>query len=287
MIVVLVMLNNLQDYIFDNIKQLLLFENQVVVITDNKFLHLFDNLNVILIDANLLLPNYTSLATSLKNTDRGGFYLLTSYRFVMIAEYMKSYNVSNIVHVENDVLVYTQFKDAFFHDRSKILVTLDAHNRCIPGLMFISNVQNLELCLKTFDPVLNDMQNWAKCAYNPICRHVIDTLPIGISTHACEFVTNNYSYYGAIFDAAAIGQYLGGVDPRNIPGNIRGFINETCVINYSKFSFHWEIDTQGRFVPKISKDDTSEKIPIINLHIHSKKLCNFLSTVKDVKCLFN
>ena len=29
-------------------------------------------------------------------------------------------------------------------------------------------------------------------------------------------ITKNFKHYNAIFDAAAIGQYLGGIDPRNI-----------------------------------------------------------------------
>ena len=49
----------------------------------------------------------------------------------------------------------------------------------------------------------------------------------------------NFQEFNSIFDAAAIGQYLGGVDPRNSPGDTRGFVNETCVVNYDKYEFTW------------------------------------------------
>ena len=77
-----------------------------------------------------------------------------------------------------------------------------------------------------------------------------------------------------IFDAAAIGQYLGGVDPRNIEGDTRGFINETCIIKYNKYKFEW-IKIDELFIPHIIID--SNKYKICNLHIHCKNLKNFMA----------
>ena len=49
----------------------------------------------------------------------------------------------------------------------------------------------------------------------------------------------NFNEFNSIFDTAAIGQYLGGVDSRNISGDTRGFVNETCVIKYDVYKFVW------------------------------------------------
>ena len=73
-----------------------------------------------------------------------------------------------------------------------------------------------------------------------------------------------------IFDAAAIGQYLFGIDPKNTTQkHTEGFINETCVVKYNKYRFIWKY-YQGIYRPYIIIGD--QTIPIFNLHIHSKRL---------------
>ena len=87
------------------------------------------------------------------------------------------------------------------------------------------------------------------------------------------YVSENFNLFNLIFDAAAMGQFLGGVDPRNIPGDSSGFINETCVIKYDKYKFIWEYQDDVK-KPFLVINDT--KIPIFNLHIHSKQLKRFM-----------
>lgn len=273
--IVLVMLNNLQSYIFDNIKQLKAFDNNdIVVITDSKFIDLFDETDVNLINIESLILNYVEFTTKINNTFRNGFWEMTSYRFYALYQYMKQYNIRNILHIENDVLIYKNMDTINFHDTSKLLLTMDSSNRCIPGLMFIPNNEILKKCLDKFNPKLNDMQNFSECYYN--LSDYIDTLPIFLEEYKSDItrmITKNYKYYNAIFDAAAIGQYLGGVDPRNIPGDTRGFVNETCIIDYSKYTFIWKNDN-GKKIPYIIVK--CNEYPIVNLHIHSKDLKTYM-----------
>jgi hypothetical protein len=86
-------------------------------------------------------------------------------------------------------------------------------------------------------------------------------------------ITKNFKYYNCIFDAAAIGQYLGGVDPRNMSGDTKGFVNETCVINYSKYNFIWK-NKNNKKIPYIIINNI--EYPIVNLHIHCKDLKSFI-----------
>lgn len=282
--IILVMLNNLQKYIFDNIEHLNNHNNNnITVITDKKFNTLFENKVIELINIEDLIPDYMNVYSNLNNTHRNGFWILTSYRFIAIYQYMKQYNITNIVHIENDVLIYKNVDSINFHNTNKLLLTMDSENRCIPGLMFIPTNEILKKCLDLFNPNLNDMQNFSNCYYN--LSEYIDTLPIFIETNETnnnitKMITKNFKHYNYIFDAAAIGQYLGGVDPRNIPGNTKGFVNETCIIDYSKYKFIW-------------KDENNQKIPyiiintieysIVNLHIHCKDLKQFSSSLNDLK----
>ena len=88
-----------------------------------------------------------------------------------------------------------------------------------------------------------------------------------------QFVTKNFNKFKFIFDAAAIGQYLGGVDRRNNPNNTIGFINETCIIKYNSYKFEF-LDKENIKKPFINVND--KFIPIFNLHIHSKDLDKFV-----------
>jgi hypothetical protein len=106
---------------------------------------------------------------------------------------------------------------------------------------------------------------------------LIKNFPIFIVTNNLtneqKYVSENSVSFPFIFDAAAIGQYLGGVDPRNAPGDTRGFINETCVIKYNNYNI-WFEDVNGIKKPFIQIGD--KKVPIFNLHIHSKNLNEFV-----------
>ena len=275
--VILVMLNNLQEYIFDNIQHLKNHNNNdITVITDKKFNTLFENRNLDLINIEDIIPDYINIAYKINTTYRSGFWILTSYRFIAIYQYMKQYNITNIVHIENDVLIYKNVDSINLHNTNKLLLTMDSENRCIPGLMFIPTNEILKKCLDIFNPNLNDMQNFSNCYYN--LSEYVDTLPIFIETketnnNITKIITKNFKHYNYIFDAAAIGQYLGGVDPRNIPGNTKGFVNETCIIDYSKYKFIWK-NENDRKIPHIVINNN--EYPIINLHIHCKDLKAFL-----------
>jgi hypothetical protein len=273
--VILVMLNNLQAYIVDNIQHLKKHNNNnITVITDKKFNTLFENIAINLINVEDIIPDYVNVASKINTTYRGGFWILASYRFIAIYEYMKQYNIVNIVHLENDVLIYTNIDTINFHNTNKLLLTMDSENRCIPGLMFIPSIDILKKCLDIFNPNLNDMQNFSNCYYN--LSEYIDTLPIFVENNKnaiTKMITKNFKHYNCIFDAAALGQYLGGVDPRNIPGNTIGFVNETCVIDYSKYEIIWK-NVNYKKIPYIVIN--AIEYPIINLHIHCKDLKRFI-----------
>jgi hypothetical protein len=92
-------------------------------------------------------------------------------------------------------------------------------------------------------------------------------------TEEQQFVSNNCELFPFIFDGAAIGQYLGGIDPRNQHGDTRGFVNETCVIKYDNYRI-WIEEIDGFRKPFIEIEGV--KVPIFNLHIHSKNLAGFV-----------
>jgi hypothetical protein len=190
---------------------------------------------------------------------------------------MRHHRKQSIWHIENDVLVYKNLSDLNLSNSNKILLTMDSKARCIPGIMYIPSVETLDQCINHFDTNLNDMENWGRC-FNEL-PHLVDTFPIfplDTSSQELTNITKNYNHFNCIFDAAAIGQYLGGVDPRNAKGDTTGFVNETCLINYSKYNIIWKTDqTSNMLAPFLQIN--SQDIPIVNLHIHCKDLKKFMN----------
>lgn len=282
--IVLVCINNFQEYILTNIKQLLrLGHKSIYVVTNHAFFDRFSEYmkNVHLIAIEELIDSYNyNENTQLDNQFRGGFWALTSARFFYLYEFMLKYEIKNVIHLENDVLIYYNINilDKMI-DKTKIYLPFDTFTRNIASIMFIPTHTIFKTVLDKYDFTKNDMENFSIIQNK---TSIIDNFPIFINdttgSPEHQFVTRGYDNFNMIFDAAAMGQYLGGVDPRNIPGNTCGFVNETCIIKYNQYGFIWNnVGNMKR--PFIVVTDNMGKdfiCPIFNLHIHSKYLENFI-----------
>ena len=111
--------------------------------------------------------------------------------------------------------------------------------------------------------------------------------PSGLKSMEPSKYSLHYEKFSSIFDAAAIGQYLGGVNVGDDADLTIGFINESCVFDCSKIKFEWRRDDEGRYVPVGSYD--GEEFAINNLHIHSKNPKRFYSSrppLNQAECNF-
>ncbi|MCH9612262.1 MAG: hypothetical protein S4CHLAM102_07480 [Chlamydiia bacterium] len=227
--------------------------------------------------------------STLDRTTRGGFWLLASERFFFLEELMRMYNLKNVLHLESDVMLYSDLDDLvplFNKYYRGIAGTFDNDERCIPGLIFFSTVRDAEKLVKLMaekaPEAIDDMfmMGYLKKRYG---EEVIDNLPIVGAEYIqlipvksqnakkyCQYIDD----FNSIFDAAYMGQYLGGVDPRNADIKF-GFVNTDCVINSSYMQYIWEVDEKGRSIPYAQFGDKLLKIN--NLHIHSKRLHEFYS----------
>ena len=269
--IILVCLKNFQSYILDNINNLLAFDNNDIhVITEVEFFNYFENLPITLVDCSKLDDFNYNLNSQLDRNFRNGFWYLCSLRFFYLYSYMKNNNLSDVIHLENDVLTYVNFNDFNFKN-NKVYVTFDCETRVIPGIIYIPNYEAFKPIIENYNFNLNDMENLAIESN----ENYIEQFPIfPIVDTIINKYNKNFNEFNSIFDTAAIGQYLGGVDSRNISGDTRGFVNETCVIKYDVYKFVW-IKTNSLYIPHIIINDNF--IRINNLHIHSKDLHNFLA----------
>ena len=271
--IILVCLGNFQSYIIDNIYNLLDFSNNNITVIINKNLeNSFSQVKFkikIIYAEDLNNYNYDNNC-KLNKTSQSGLWFQSSNRFFYLYDYIKTYNIKNCFHIENDVMVYTNL-DNYLPNEKKIYLAMDSNGRCIPGIVFISSHNELQPLIKNYSNTTNDMNNLGKF-YNKN-KDICETFPIikkNMNFDSHDFLFKNFDKFNAVFDTAAIGQYLGGCHYGRI---IPGFINETCFVKYNKYNFYW-IKKDNLFIPHIEIE--KELIPIINLHVHRKELYKFM-----------
>jgi hypothetical protein len=228
---------------------------------------------------------------------RDGFWISTSSRFYYISQLMQLFKLSNVFHIENDIMMYESFSNLYKYiqqefdltEINKICMIKDSPNRVIPSLLFFPNIYSISNLtyfmtntFKNSENFVNDMN-----LLGSFSEQI--NLPIDI---VYSSKTN------IIFDGAALGQYLGGVDFKNIPNSnnllvqfnnpTRGFVNETSIVKPNKFNFinrkviidHINIPITIPLCTNPEINNIYNKIilnRIANLHIHSKQLNEFSS----------
>lgn len=219
----------------------------------------------------------------------------TSERFLYLWDLIESDSLKNIFHLENDNMLYANLEPLLPHFQKQypgIGATFDNEKRCIAGFVWIADgkaMKNLaQYFVKKSSKRLLDMRVIADYR-REFSTEWIDALPIIMPQYAAHYplrspsnhitdrpesYSNHFEIFQAIFDAAAIGQFLGGIDPIH-QNNEPGFINESCLFNPSLLHYQWGVDEQGRRVPHAAFLGHFYKI--INLHIHSKRLQEFKS----------
>jgi len=271
--------NILPSYLSDCIQQLryfisvpihILIENIHIAELKLKTLHLTDIYFMGLEDIQKSEIHNKFIAQTLLSH---GFWRSASERFFYIHEYCLLKNLENVVHIENDNLLYYDFnkcKEVFC--TKPLWAVFDADHRCIPSFVYIKNVQAIEELASFFlkNPGMNDMttiamfrnQNPDYIGCLPIITEYITDLPSRYIEHAAKF--------GVLFDGAAVGQFIGGIDKIHNKGNTEGFINETTIFQCDKASIKWHTINDRR-VPYLNG------LPLVNLHIHSKELKRWMS----------
>lgn len=306
---------NLPTYIYDSIYQSLLVspDTKIYVILNDSNIENFRgtlstfNLNLYLktpINLNmhveciplsiLKMPqDYVQFIENLPDNTkqfREAFWISTTARFFYIESLMELFKLRRVYHIENDIMIYENLNDIPVNINSMYMVK-DSYDRVIPSILFIPDCSHLNRLnnhmlkqLKQAKSLMNDMQLLGSYRASHVSYFPFD-------------FTNDSSF---IMDGAAIGQFLGGIDPRNLPefqnrnehqqtflsidNPTVGFINETCTfkpnsITIFKKDLHFDnitIPVQTYYGQKDQGNNIQLK-QINNLHIHSKQLYQFSS----------
>ena len=217
------------------------------------------------------------ITSTLDKSFREGFWFQASNRFMVLADYLKHTQIQNVIHLENDYVLYFDPSDKFekFKEFADFAVPVD-RVRAIPGIVWIKNPEIVEKLAKFIvnNPTQDDMASVGQfCLLNQdFHAKPLPTLP---KEYAIEMGLdpNRYSQgvdlFGGVFDAAAIGQYIGGVHWMNDPADTTFFQNESSDLQLSKFLFAWAVAGGVRYPTIIAKE---QRTNVLGLHAHSKNL---------------
>ncbi len=215
-------------------------------------------------------------------------------RFFFLHEYISKRNLKEVIHLESDNMLYVDIatiQEALYTYKG-IGAVFDNDKRCIPSFVYIADKEAIShlvsyLAAHALQPLF-DMQfiaNYRNVSPSERINHLPLIMPEYLEKYELislqkekaanpSLYIQNCKRFNSIFDAAAIGQHLGGVDPKH--GSLKiGFINETCLFNPSKLQYQWRVDAMGRKVPYAILNGQSYRIN--NLHVHSKQLEKFKS----------
>jgi hypothetical protein len=220
---------------------------------------------------------YFKLNSSLDPDFRDGFWKNTSLRFFLINDFISQYSLTNILHIENDYLLFVDPLKIInvCAQLSDFMVPLD-NSRAIPGIVWFKNSLTTQKLVTHLSENVNydDMKNLGDFSlkYN---YSSFPTIPVDycIDRNLDQFrFSTNFNIFNGIFDAAAIGQFIGGVHWLNDNSNTIFFQNENSSLILKSEYLYWAIEDNIRFLCFRYKDVST---PIIGLHIHSKNLIHF------------
>lgn len=218
------------------------------------------------------IGNYP-IVKELISVNRENLFLFSLERFFLLYNLMKIYDISNILFLELDNMIYDDPENwKFNYDLSYLYI----HKfKSSTGIMYVKSFVMLEKLLNKISEIIKkDKVSEMYCTYvfAEENKNIVEYLPNHYDDH-------NFKNYNSIFDGLAIGVYMFGYDPIHTGGKIvtnahlvgadRQYLNEI---------FEWKYDDKERKIPYIYNKNNKTFVRINNLHIHSKTLEKALST---------
>jgi hypothetical protein len=225
---------------------------------------------------------------------RNGLWFRSLERFFVLEQYMHYRNLNKFFHAELDqVLFRTDILEAKLSDLSYSGLYLPFHapDAAVASVVFC----NSKSVLKSFldftcsgSIFLNEMQllsAWAKV--NPQLVFELPTPASEINERRESLIPNarllSISETGGLVDAAQLGQWVAGIDPRNVPiykkptNKFIGAKNTFALSQNQLSQISCKFNVNSRLLTLLLKDKSIATM--FNLHLHSKIHSTTMSTV--------
>lgn len=300
--IILVHLGNKRfDHLIGTLNQLIYFKNKNIhLITEKKVINFLKNykylkkINFVNKDTIIKDLHHNSF---LKNTrinkfNQDGFWLKTIERFFYIENFAKIKKLKNIVHIENDILVFDNLSkfEKKFRNLFDIGLTFLNSDNCIPGFMYFKDHNSIYRITEYIYQKnrfffqrknLNDMRLLANFYNENKKKYKIGMFPTLTKEIAIQYHNNhlniidfykNFKNLKIIFDACALGQLIDGLDKKYHLHDGK-FVNKDNIVDPNFFNIKFRIKNKIKF-PYLKFNN--KEIPILNLHMHSKNTKKFI-----------
>lgn len=216
---------------------------------------------------------------------RGGFWLKSLERIFVLEQFLAFSGRTQVFHAELDQLLFRV--DRLIHaleglGQKGVFFPFHNSERAVASVFYCNDLDSLSGITKsasTGDVFPNEMVLLARWAgQNPDRVFALPTIADLYATRRRELPgglrTLSSSQTGGFVDAAQIGQWVAGIDPRNVPIRQRPF---NRFVDYSDGDLLSAVELRGlelnldqKTRVLSSKFEGSEETPVYNLHIHSK-----------------
>lgn len=240
-------------------------------------------------------------------TWRDGYWSHGTERFFYLYDFIKNAELEHVVHIENDTLIYIDMNELlplFLKNHVKIAAPFQSLVGCPPCFVYIKNTDSFSPLIHFMLKMIREyrgnrpdveVQDWVTLSsYRSIFGdEALTALPILMPEYAkyykkrdiptfednhtpLEFLSKNAQFFpGYLFDAAALGIYANGHDPRNQGAGGPGILHYKALFDPGHFQIIWGKDSQNRQTPFLIFKGKVYKV--INLHLHSKMPEHFVS----------
>lgn len=229
-----------------------------------------------------IYPNHewTLLENSITHPKfRSNFPFTSMFRFLALSKFMSEIN-GEVLHIESDVIISESFPFKKLSENGALLAFPIVNDHLgIASTLYLKNKKAARLlALETItsaskNPKTTDMHVLSEIRYRyPLLFQLLPTTPSkGLENTKLDFIQMNndaISFFDGLFDAADLGRYLFGDDPRNMSGISRLRTNfPTTYHNIRNLKLGKSKSSDFPY----STRDGSGVLPIYSLHLHSKK----------------
>jgi hypothetical protein len=206
------------------------------------------------------------------------FWLTTLLRLYVVFLYCEKHNINEFIHLEYDNLIYSDLKE-LTHLPQSLYFTRVGPFCSSAGFVFCNSLEHFRKFIDKVKSLFIKGEETVKkfTQYGHLSEMILIDL---IYTHTKEVIdylpilpfspgNDNFDKLNVLFDGASYEQYLGGTNNGHNKGwhGLHHYVGQEISRNSIQIIFE---DKPYIFF-------NSKKIPILNLHIHSKKLKNFVN----------
>lgn len=214
--------------------------------------------------------------------EREALFMRSFERFFLLKNLMAYNRLSDVLFLELDNLLYdnpTKWLGAF--QQKDMAFMFDNYDRCSSGICYVKNTDILTMFIgdcREFISNSTEFMSEMTVLYRFYMKNMerIQLLPILWEGIYPKQVYENSQAYEGIFDAAALGIYIGGMDIALTEGKVIPKAKmRFSYLDYSPFETVWR-EEEGLRIPYIQNPE-GKWIRINNLHLHSKVFTPHLS----------